>query len=95
MRVLLLKICYLYCTGRIRLKLFFIFLKLIKHATKFTTARKARQLQRGRYGHRIREEGRRRTDPQGKAETLREKTRLQTPVTRKTKSKTKTSEIEA
>ena len=84
MRVLLLKICYLYCTGRIRLKLFLIFLKLIKHATKLTTARKARQLQRGRHGHRIRETGRRRTDLQREAETLREKTRIQTPVTQET-----------
>ena len=84
MRVLLLRICYLYCTGRIRFKLFILFLKLIKHATKFTTAREARQLQRGRHGHRIREEGRRRTDPPREAETLREKTRLQTTVTQGT-----------
>ena len=84
MRVLLLKICYLYCTGRIRLKLFFIFLKLIKHATKLTTARKARQLQRGRHGHRIRKTGRRRTDLQREAETLREETRVQTTVTQET-----------
>ena len=80
MRVFLLRICYLLYIGRIRWKHVLIFLQLIKNAKKFTIARKARQLQRGRHGYRIREEGRRRIDAQTQTKTLCEKTGLQTTV---------------